>query len=165
MIALRIPYDFLRHHVALSWRDLKFGLNRQLIAPKVAIAVAAERLEGESPSADEVELATRMPSDSVGELVERLADTEGPASQDSKDKWLYVVLEWVFENRQSLSDPLGIVEQLYADFDYPGEIEPFVRYMPMAGPDLGNREQNEARLYDYWNSYLDIARKRFGRSQ
>lgn len=68
---------------------------------------------------------------------------------------------WLFERRASVHDPLGMVEEVYSDFGYPPEIAAFVRYMPMVGPDLGNREQNEARLYDHWKSYLVEAGKRF----
>jgi hypothetical protein len=44
------------------------------------------------------------------------------------------------------------------------KIAPFVRYMPMVGPDLENPERNEARLYDRWESYLIESGKRFARS-
>ena len=94
----------------------------------------------------------------------RLADAESTSSDDVPGKWLYLVLAWLFENRRSVNDPLGRVEEIYSDFDYPREIAPFVRYMPMVGPDLGSREKNEARMYDDWKSYLDRAGRRFGRS-
>lgn len=62
------------------------------------------------------------------------------------------------------NDPVRVVEELYSDFGYPNEIAPFVRYMPMVGPDLGDRATNQARLYDYWKSYLEIASKRLERN-
>lgn len=65
-----------------------------------------------------------------------------------------LVLAWIYENREGVADPLGIVEEIYADFDYPGEVAPFVRYMPMSGPDLCSREKNEERMYGNWKAYL-----------
>jgi hypothetical protein len=52
----------------------------------------------------------------------------------------------VVENKDSYSDPLVLVEQLYADFNYPETIASFVRYMPSEEPDLGYLELNEVHL-------------------
>ena len=165
MITTKVPYDFLRDRVDLSWRDIQFGLDRQLITAQVAIDRATDRLDQSSDaSVDQVELASRSASDSISELVDRLADAEAAPSNDVQDKWLYVVLAWLFENRQSVKDPLGMVEEVYSDFDYPPEIAPFVRYMPMDGPDLESLEQNEARLYERWKAFLDKASQLFGRA-
>jgi hypothetical protein len=162
MTTVKMPSDFLRQRASLSWREIKFGLDHQLIAPQVAIDKATDRLcEPGDALPDEVELASRSGDDPILELVGRLAESEAGTSDDDKAKWLYLVLAWLFENRTAVNDPLGIVEEVYSDFGYPREIASFVRYMPMVGPDLGSREQNEARLYDYWKSYLDEAAERF----
>ncbi|HFC6348968.1 TPA: DUF2247 family protein, partial [Neisseria lactamica] len=45
----------------------------------------------------------------------------------------------------------------YADFDYPEEIESFVRYMPPKDgyiPSAHSNEENIARLYVHWERYL-----------
>jgi hypothetical protein len=162
----KIPYDFMRHRVNLSWRDVQFGLERQLIAPQVAIDKATDRVsESDNASSNEVELASLSESDPILDPVSRLAAVENVADgEDVQARWLYLVLAWLFENRASVNDPLGMVEEVYSDFGYPREIAPFVRYMPMIGPDLGNPEQNEVRLYDRWESYLDEAGKHFARS-
>jgi hypothetical protein len=164
MIATKIPYDFVRQRVKLSWRDVQFGLEHQLIAPRIAIDKAMDRLcESGEASQDEVDLASRSESEPILALVGRLAAAENAAADDVQANWLYLVLTWLFESRASLSDPLAKVEEVYSDFGYPHEIASFVRYMPMVGPDLGN--QNEARLYDYWKSYLDQAAKHFACSR
>ena len=77
------------------------------------------------------------------------------------EKWLYLVLDWVFENKDSFSDPLGMVEQIYADFDYPELIATFVGYMPANEFLLGSLELNEARLYKKWKDYLNSQNERF----
>jgi hypothetical protein len=166
MTTTKIPYDFLRQRVSLSWPEIKYGVDHQLIAPKVAIDKATDRLcSSANVSGDEIELAGRSESDSILELVSRLANSENTSTEESiRAKWLYLALAWLFENRESVNNPLGIVEDVYSDFDYPREVAAFVRSMPMVGPDLGNREQNEARLYEYWKSYLDDAGKRFAPS-
>ena len=47
----------------------------------------------------------------------------------STEKWLYIVLLDLFNKRKELDDPLGNVEEIYENFDYPEKIESFVRYM------------------------------------
>ena len=60
-----------------------------------------------------------------------MAEGESAANDtEIQESWLYAILTWVYEHRDKLPDPLGIVEELYADFDYPPEISSFVRYMP-----------------------------------
>ena len=163
MAIVEIPYQFLSQRVDLGWDEIKFGLDHQLLRPKAAIEKATEQLCGTDAAPKEVvELASLAESEPVADLVARLAKAQTPPVEEHvKAKWLYLALAWLFENRQSLVDPLGMVETVYADFDYPKEIAPFVRYMPMDGPDLGNREQNEARMFERWKSYLEQAAERF----
>jgi hypothetical protein len=167
MTIARIPYEFISQRVELSWTEIKFGLDHELVKPKAAIEKAAEHLSGTDAAPKElVELASLAESEPVADLVSHLTKIETPPSDERiKDKWLYLVLAWLFEHRVSLVDPLGMVETVYSDFDYPKEIASFVRYMPMDGPDLGNREQNEARLFDRWRAYLNRAGNRFGRTE
>ncbi|MDA3798974.1 MAG: DUF2247 family protein [Kiritimatiellae bacterium] len=162
MIVADIPFEFLRQHALMSWQDIKFGLDHQFIKPKVAIDKAIEMLSTiENNAIEEIELAGLSESDSVTKLVNQLAAKEVNQNDCIKSKWLYLLLEWFFVNKLFINDPLGGVEKIYDDFDYPEEITAFVRYMPMVGEDLGSKELNEARLYEYWNVYLGDARKKF----
>lgn len=163
MVNTKIPYDFIRQRVRLGWNEIEFGIERGLISPKVAIDRATEQLCSDKTSPKEVvEMASLTEGESLASLVFRLAQAETPPPPECvREKWLYLVLAWLFENRESLVDPLGIVEEVYSDFDYPREVASFVRYMPMVGSNLGNREQNEARMFEYWKAYLDTAGKQF----
>jgi hypothetical protein len=161
-----IPCAFVKQLVDLNWREIKFGLDHQLIDSAVAIERATEALCRNEPATKaEVELAGMSHDEPASELVNQLARTEPEIEEESlRDKWVYVVLAWLFENRSAFDSPLNLVEEIYSDFGYPRDVAPFVRYMPMVGPDLGSREKNEARLFDYWRDYLDRARVRLGRS-
>jgi hypothetical protein len=90
-------------------------------------------------SIEEIELAGLLESDSVTKLVNQLAAKEVNQNDCIKSKWLYLLLEWFFVNKLFINDPLGLVEKIYDDFDYPEEITAFVRYMPMVGEDLGSK--------------------------
>lgn len=64
---------------------------------------------------------------------------------------LYVLPAWLYCNRTQFTDPFQIVEEIYAEFDYPEEIVTFVRYMPAEDP----RRAGEQSMLDAWRNYLD----------
>ena len=68
----------------------------------------------------------------VPEVLDALDDPERIHDpRESVRKWLYLQLKAAYSKRLQLSDPLRAVEQIYADFDYPPAVAPFVRYMPL----------------------------------
>ena len=108
-----------------------------------------------------VELAglTQAELAEVPSLLEKVVSAaEAEDSTASQGKWLYLVLAWVYEHRAEVVDPLGLVEQLYADFGYPAELRGFVRFMPPEGryePQAHTHAENVARLFSKWAEYLD----------
>jgi hypothetical protein len=163
LIKLKIPATFIRSRASLSWREVRFGLVNRLLDPAVAVDLAVEQvLQLEHPSSALLELAGANWGEPPTESVEQLADAESPRPESElRDKWLYLVLSWIYEHRGSFSDPLQTVEEVYADFGYPEQSSGFVRYMPMDGLDLGSREANEQRLMQRWKQYLDETAPRY----
>jgi hypothetical protein len=162
VVRLRVPYDFIRDRIRMSWRDVLFGLEEELLDPAAPTKMAAERLTNEAhASPNLVELAGLSAGEDVRPCVERLAsDERDDAVQAIRARWLCIVLAWILEHKDDYGDPLQAVEEVYADFDYPEGIAGFVRYMPSNEPDLGSRELNEARLYRKWQVYVeDCSRK------
>ena len=155
VVRMRIQYGFIQARVRMSWRDILFGLKEELLDPAVPTELARDLVNNESSDPTLIELAGLDRDEHPGQHVRALAAREHEQSpQEIRAKWLYVVLAWIFEHRDEYPDPLRAVEEVYADFDYPEQIADFVRYMPNSDPDLGSREQNEARLFEKWLSYL-----------
>ncbi|HCU41239.1 MAG TPA: DUF2247 domain-containing protein [Acinetobacter nosocomialis] len=74
-----------------------------------------------------------------------------------REKWLYILLSWLWINRESFEDPLDEVESIYTDFDYPAEIESFIKYIPPTDgydPSLYSYAENINRLMKNWEIYL-----------
>lgn len=156
LINTDISYDFLRAHTNINWSSLRFGLRNGLISYMVPIKFAIDQSSDfDIPNPKILDLSTAKGEELVGSLVDELANSE-PISPDEKflSEWLYIVLAWVYDHRDSYADPLQMVENIYADFGYPENIKGFVRYMPMEGEDLGSREANENRLFERWRAYL-----------
>lgn len=164
-----IQSSFIRRHVFLSWRDMLWGYKRRLIEESSVIAMAQDRLLCGSNDPLEVELASLRKSEiqEVGELLCNMAGKEPEvAGAASAKKWLFLVLAWLFEQRSSVSDPFCEINSIYADFDYPPEIEGFVSYMPPSDghdPLKHSKEENESRLLSKWEQFLFAAKQELGK--
>jgi len=156
-----IPLSFVQNRLVLTWPDVAWGFqNGWLDAASVVDHAVSQLAENEAASSPMIDLAglTRSELTEVPFLLERIVTKAAESSVTSQRKWLYLTLAWFYENRAELEDPLGVVEQLYADFDYPTEISSFVRFMPPAGdyePRAHSHAENVDRLFRKWKSYLD----------
>jgi hypothetical protein len=159
LIKLSMPPAFICERAHLTWREVLYGIENDLLAPGAAVDFAGDEVAAKDDSPPTlVELAGLGRDEPTRPLVEQLANTEPAQDADRiRDKWLYLVLAWIFEHRASYRDPLQTVEEVYADFGYPPHIAGFVRYMPSDEPDLGSQDVNERRLYQKWRQYLDEA--------
>lgn len=154
-----IPLQFVQSKSSLNWGDCLWAYKRELLTWKDLIQVALERVENGSSNELEIELAN-VSKDSVwkvSELAQALVGLGGNSEETSKQKWLFLCLAWAYENRESIPDPLGAVETIYADFDYPSAIESFVRFLPPSDgyvPAQFSLEQNHQRLMTKWSEFL-----------
>lgn len=163
------PPSFVLERTALTWHEAVWGYTRGWIDWRTLSEVAVRRLvESADNRPEEIELAAMTnagQSVDAGDLAQRLADAEPAPNHDRvARKWLYLVLAWVYDNRAHLSDPLGMVEEIYADFEYPEVVSPFVRFMPATDgydPLRHSPEENETRMYAHWRSYLAEAAREF----
>ena len=76
-------------------------------------------------------------------------------TKEEKFGWLVFCLGWLYHHKHLVEFPLMEVAILYADFDYPEEMNHFVYYMPMEGENLGSVDANIQRLYDRWKQFVD----------
>jgi len=164
-LEISVAYDIVSKQVKLTWKDILYGIEKKYLPPDAAIEHAITEVSYNDDFPQQVmDLASlhKSESESVYPFLTELANQVTDENYEIMiEKWLYLLLEWVYEHRNSYSEPLSIVEQLYADFDYPQLITTFVRYMPSDEPDLGSLELNESRLYKKWKSYLDSQKERF----
>lgn len=165
-----LPTDFVLRY-SLSWREAVWAYDQGWIGSKVLTESATRQLASDRHNASvEVELAGLLPLESIRarDLAGEVASKEPPLSDEViKSKWLYLILRWLFENREQAVDPFALIDELYTAFDYPAEIMPFVRYMPPEDgydPSKHSQTENYDRKLQHWRDYLIATEKRFGPS-
>jgi hypothetical protein len=151
----------------LTWSELAYGYSKQFLGWRTPVEFAAKKVQQGQADRDVRELASVGKDQvwKVSELLQQLAAKEGrePASA-SREKWLFIFLRWLYENRDRFEDPLQEVEEVYADFDYPEAMKGFVRFLPPTDgyhPELHSKEENRERLYRLWREYLEKEARRF----
>jgi len=122
-VAFELGRDFLdREDIPLSIDDLKYGFERGWLRAPTVIDWAVREFERGDDDPALLEVASLL-RDEVDDLPDLLAQLDSPDHihdpRESARKWLYLQLRAAFERRHDLDDPLGVVEEIYADFEYP----------------------------------------------
>lgn len=155
-----VPYKFLCGRTDLSWSDVYWGFKAGWLEPSGVVDFAVDQIASPGYSQLEVELAGLLPCElyEVPFILEKMRDSgelSEESSGDPKRKWLILLLHWFYEHRADLPDPLGIVEEVYAEFDYPDEMDGIVRYMQFeGGPKSLSTEEAVSRIFDRWHSLV-----------
>lgn len=159
-MTLPIPTNFVQQNANLTWLDWSWGFGHGYVDRSDLVGMASSFVFHNSTKDTLIQLAcvSDEESDYIQNLLDKMArEYQEPQSAIPKEKWLYLTLAWLFHNRSNYQDPLGEVESIYADFDYPEQIEHFVRYMPpkdWLNPSAYTLEQNLARIMKRWEDYL-----------
>ncbi|HEU0131101.1 MAG TPA: DUF2247 family protein [Mycobacteriales bacterium] len=155
MTLFELPAAFIiDEDIPLDAQDLAYGLHKGFLKQATAIDIAVNEVNrgASDPVLRELAGLLREEKERVSDLLMPRGEPH-PADNLAKSsrKWLYLQLKAAYSMQERLSDPLGVIEQLYADFDYPPTIASFVRYMPLAP----GQEAGEAGLGKRWVEFLD----------
>lgn len=155
MNELNITFPFAREiGIKLGWADVFEAYKRKLLSPTFAQEMAVDELNSHSGQML-LQLAGSSTLDEALPMVLHLAEESGASPRQKII--LKLVLTYLRRNETKTDRLLDLIEDVYADFDYPHCIADAVRYMPMKGPDLGSREANESRLVANLDRYLEAA--------
>lgn len=156
LVSFLIPAEFVATQALPTPSELAAGFRDGWIDEEGVVGVALAEMVAGMPLDEVMERLAVLLSDErdlVPDLVSELPS--GGESPADRRFWLFEALAWVFEHRADFNDPVGVVEMLYADFDYPAEIEGLVRYMPAPTGEPAGVEAIERR----WADFLDRARR------
>jgi hypothetical protein len=139
--------------VPMTAEDLGYGLRHGFLKPADVVALALHEVERQGDDEFLIALASLL-GDETGRVPEVLNLLDDPERvhdpRESARKWLYLQLKAAYDERDNLRDPLSAVEQIYADFEYPSTVAPFVRYMPLSP----GEEPGVGSIMIKWKDYL-----------
>lgn len=148
--------DLMAQKISLSWKDILWGYENKYLGWSEVVDYAKKFiLSNDDEHVFNLSLITKS---NIFELKPILKILASEMTDYSPKNWLYILLNDVFHRKEEFEDPLEEVEKIYEDFDYPEEIESFVRYMPPKDgyiPSEHSHEENIARLYSNWEKYLN----------
>ncbi len=162
-LEIKIPYAYFSELVKLNWYDVLFAIENAYLPLKAAVDHAIKEVEENPDYYDTVfNLAMISPNDissneeiskNIVSLAELVSDSD---KSITKEKILFVLLSWIYENQKNYDDPLRVIEIIYDDFNFPEIIKKFVRYEPSSNTIHGTIDENNNRLYSNWQDYLKV---------
>jgi hypothetical protein len=153
-VTFEVPAAFvLAEDVPMTAEDLRYAFERGFLKPADVVALAEHEV-GQGADDDILMALASLLRDEVGCVAGVLDRMDDPMrvhdAREPARKWLYLQLKAAYDEQVRLSDPLGAVEEVYADFGYPSAVAPFVRYMPLRPGD----KPGTGPLMDRWRSFL-----------
>lgn len=126
-----IPANFVVDRVDLKASEIAYGKRKGWLNDSDIVAIYLHKMQaGQLLSKVEESWALALSEDvRVGNVPELEFEAQGNSREVDK-VWIYLSLAWLRHrvlNEQKLFD---IIDDLYSDFDYPEEMEGFVKYMP-----------------------------------
>ncbi|UOO81473.1 DUF2247 family protein [Uruburuella testudinis] len=153
-----IDLNLFRNKIHLNWSDILWGYEHNYLGWIDVIDISKYFLATQETQKDflilELSQIDKSSIYKIKPILESLVETKNTYDTD---KWLFMILQNLFINRNEVLDPLGVVENIYADFDYPEEIESFVRYMPRSyecKPSQLTNDEITLQIYKNWERYL-----------
>ena len=156
----RMSVDFIARHVDLLPSELAWGYRSGYVDDRDVVRLAELTITNGysgSPALEELSLLLRDEIGRVPDLVDRLTDAPTGVVPTPARVWLFLVLSLAWEQRQDSADAFAGLEEIYADFDYPEEMEGFVPFLPAPA----GREPGRAALEMRWSAYLADRRHEF----
>ena len=157
-----VPGKFALKIATLKWGEIQWGYDHGIFAWFDIVDIAQIKQQ-ESCGIEQCRLVEELSTVGkqniwqVSDTVKKLSELEPVPDDVSKQKFLYICLAWIFENRDKMEEPFAAVDLIYADFDYPEEIESFVSYMPVDSH-RSNANQtlpgSQGRIHANWLQYL-----------
>ena len=80
-----------------------------------------------APAEEELALLLSVDFGRVDELARELEFSDEPVERRARF-WLVVALAWLLDHRSEYDDPYGLIDLLYADFEYLTEVAPLSGY-------------------------------------
>lgn len=167
-LSMVFTYEYVTNLVPLNWSDILFAIENNFLAHQTAIEHALEAVQKNENVPEEVfELACMLKREAefpydVYQLVNKLATSQNSDNySDSREKFLYVSLNWVYEHKDDYCNPIEVVDILCDDINYPDEVKNLISFMPTSESETNSSNSTTERLFGRLLRYLENQRNRW----
>ncbi|PIE91610.1 MAG: hypothetical protein CR997_00205 [Acidobacteria bacterium] len=153
---LVVPFAFINPRFSLSWKECLFGYGEGYLSAKSVVSMAqAAVLSQDYLDSAILELAALKKGKSPRGLLEEAASLEADQSVDvTREKWLFILLSWLFEEKDKKRNPFLDLEYIYYQFDYPPCMKSFIESEPSRTSWMRTSKQNKQVLIKKWSEFL-----------
>lgn len=152
---ITIPFCFLEgNSIVLSAKEVDYAVRYDLIYLKDLGKIVDASLVKYPNDEYLLELALNLLLDNL--YVNTDVSNDVKQENDLIDnKWRYILLLWLYENRKGSNADYDRINMVYADFGYPLDMERLISYMPAHDHTEKLGYQN---ILNNWNVYLNTHR-------
>lgn len=162
MLIQLITPSFILKRTSMSVEEMTWAFENGIIGAQTAVAMATALVTEGNESQELITLAgiSRQDLAEVNECLKQV-DLDSVEVDAIRRKWTWLLLSWVYENRQSEADVLQTLDALYADLGYPEEMNSFGPYAPTYQTQGDPAEMRE-QIMTEWRRYLKRGEEEFG---
>lgn len=154
--------DFNKYLEFLSWDVVYWGIKNDIISAESAVEYAnkliATYLDKDDPLLIELFILENVCKDEVLSLINKRVSPSASKECESLRTLRYIILDGIKHSTKNDKDVIIELENIYADFDYPQDMNPFIGYMPVENdnynPSVHTQQENEQRLIEKFDLFL-----------
>jgi len=169
-----ISIDMLdKSGIDYDWRTLYVGINVNLVECNELTTYALKIMDDDKYEDDEFinELAWGIEDNLKGEILTKMFlkfnfDMLTPESTNWEleiEKLRYTILNYLRNTIKDNNELLSEIEEVYADFNYPQDMEEFIPYMPVKSNcklSTNSIEDNNKRMINNLDNFLVLEKKK-----
>lgn len=154
--------DYDKFFKLLSWEVIFWGIKNEIIGADSAIAYANTLIKNNVNENEalivNVLILEDVCKDNVLRLISKAAPGDNFGEYNSLRILRYIILNDIKDSAEENDTVLDAVENVYADFDYPSDMNPLIRYIPVENDKYDafkhTQEENKQRLIEKFELFL-----------
>ncbi|MEU5630067.1 DUF2247 family protein [Streptomyces rishiriensis] len=161
MAKFKIPGSFIVERVDLTTGEVAYGKHWGWLDDPSVVQIYLHKMQAGRPLLEVEERWALALSEEIrsGDLPDLPPEDLGDPHELSA-VWIYLSLAWLRQSGLSDQQLFDAIEELYADFEYPEEMEGFVKYMPPPPGGKGGFAGMAERLESFLRYSEDLYRRR-----
>ena len=156
--------NFDKNFNLISWDVIFWGIKNDILEAGKAIDYANKLIENEMVKDDslivKLFILEKIQKNEVLSCLNDIVSHDTLVENNSMKILRYIILDNIRESEQDNKVVLNAIENVYADFNYPEDMNSFISYMPIENDEYNPSEhtlkENEQRLIEKFIMFLNM---------